>query len=72
MTEYRMRVYEAGEKLWRTDVIHAQDEAEAKAKAQQRYDELAKELRDQKLPALDRFVLYDGDRPVYEKREGIG
>jgi hypothetical protein len=72
MSEYRMRVYEAGEKLWQTHVIHAQDDAEAKTKAQQRYEELAKELREQKMPAIDRFVLYDGDRPVLERREGVG
>ena len=72
MTEYRMRVYEVGEKLWQTQPIYAHDDGEAKARAQERYDELAKELREQNLPKLDRFILYDGIRVVCEKREGIG
>jgi hypothetical protein len=55
MAEYRMHIYEAGEKLWQTHQIYAQNDTEAKAKAQERYDELAKERREQKLPALDTF-----------------
>jgi hypothetical protein len=64
MPEYRMRVYQAREKLWQTHVIHAQDDAAATTEAKRKYAELAKE---QNAPSLDRFILYDDDRFICEE-----
>jgi hypothetical protein len=70
MTKYRMVVYKAGQ-IWQGHDISASDDATAKALAQQRFDELAAELRGQKNPKigdpnLARFILYDGVRVVCE------
>ncbi len=71
MTKYRMRVYKPGGHLWQTHDIFADDDRAAKRLAQQKFDELAAELADQKHPKIDdprleRFAIYHGDRLVCE------
>ena len=70
MTEYRMLVVRSG-LLWQSHDISATDDATAKALAQQRFDQLATELRRQRFPGIDdrtleRFILNDGVRVVCE------
>jgi hypothetical protein len=71
MIEYRMRVYKPGDQLWQTHPIFADDDATAKQLAHQKFDELIAELAGQKCPKVDdptleRYGLFDGDRPVCE------
>jgi hypothetical protein len=68
MTKYRMLVYRAGQ-LWQSHDISASDDTAAQGIAQQRFDDVAAELRQQRHPrivdpALERFILYDGVRVV--------
>jgi hypothetical protein len=72
MTKYRMLVYRAGQ-LWQSHDISASDDTTAQGIALQRFDDLAAELRRQKLPVvtiptLERFILYDGVRVVCEHK----
>jgi hypothetical protein len=69
---YRMRIYEAREGLRQTYEIHALDDAEAATKAEHKYNEVAQENELAQGLKFERFVLYDGNRVVCEKREGIG
>ncbi len=67
-----MRIYKPGDRLWQTHHIFADDDANAKRLAQQKFDELAAELGGQQHPnkvdhpRLERFGLYDDDRLVCE------
>jgi hypothetical protein len=70
MTKYRMLVFKS-RLLWRSHDISASDDATAKGLAQQRFDELAAELRGRRYPRINnpapaRFILYDGVRVVCE------
>ena len=72
MTIYRMVVIKSG-LHWQYHDIPASDDETAKGLAQQRFDELAAELRAQQHPeivdpVLERFVLYDDRRVVCEVR----
>jgi hypothetical protein len=74
MTRYRMRVYapcDPEPRLWQTHDIFATDDDAAKKLAQERYDELSRELAQQQRPKMDdptlvNFSLYDGERLVVE------
>jgi hypothetical protein len=69
-----MKIYRSGypaPRLWVTKDIFADNDAAAKRLAQKYYEELARELVEQKEPKLDdpslvNYVLYDGERPVCE------
>jgi hypothetical protein len=74
MTKYRMRVYapcDPEARLWQTYDIFATDDDAAKKLAEERYDELSRELAQQQRPPIDdptlaNFSLYDGERLVCE------
>jgi hypothetical protein len=74
MTKYRMRIYAPGDpepRLWQTHDIFATGDDAAKKLAQERYDELSRELAQQQRPkmydpTLVNFSLYDGERLVCE------
>ena len=64
VNKYRMVVCNEGHKLYHTYAIYASSDPEAKAKARQKYDKVAKE---ENALALDRFILYGpGNRLVCE------
>jgi hypothetical protein len=61
MRKYKLEVFEPpDERLRHRRDIHAADDEEAKRKAMEKYEQLAKGL------LLDRFVLYDAKRVVQE------
>ena len=69
-----MRIYAPGNpepRLWQTHDIFATDDDAAKKLAEERYDELSRELAQQQRPKMDdptllNFSLYDGERLVCE------
>ena len=69
-----MRIYAPGDpepRLWQTHDIFATDDDAAKKLAEERYDELSRELAQQQRPKMDdptllNFSLYDGERLVCE------